>query len=148
MTNQSGGAVVVGVDGSESALDATRWAASEAVRRGAPLRLVAAVAWTTFRAIGLPGLGQEHQRQVTERVAEEHLAAAATAAGEAEPDVVVEREVCGGEAPVVLRRESERAALLVLGTRGLGGFTGPRRRAFFKMTTASSYRLACMSVLP
>ncbi len=33
-------AVVVGVDGSESALRAVRWAAHEAVRRGAPLRLV------------------------------------------------------------------------------------------------------------
>lgn len=33
-------AVVAGVDGSASALRAVRWAAHEAVRRGAPLRLV------------------------------------------------------------------------------------------------------------
>ncbi|MFC5952110.1 universal stress protein [Pseudonocardia lutea] len=36
-------AVVVGVDGSDPALAAVRWAAVEAARRGAPLRLVAAV---------------------------------------------------------------------------------------------------------
>ena len=35
--------VVAGVDGSESSLEAVRWAAREAGRRRAPLRVVAAV---------------------------------------------------------------------------------------------------------
>ena len=43
---QTGRPVVVGVDGSRSALEAVRWAAREADRRQAPLRLVAAVGWT------------------------------------------------------------------------------------------------------
>jgi nucleotide-binding universal stress UspA family protein len=42
-----GPAVVAGVDGSEPSLQAVRWAAREAGRRRAPLRLVAAVGWVT-----------------------------------------------------------------------------------------------------
>ncbi|GAA4682127.1 universal stress protein [Pseudonocardia yuanmonensis] len=124
MTNEPGGAVVAGVDGSGTALDATRWAAAEAVRRDTRLRLVAAVGWTTFRPPGLPALGQEYQRQAGARAAEEHLEAAAGAAREVAPGLEIEREVRGGEPQVVLRAEAERAALLVLGTRGRGGFTG------------------------
>ena len=41
----SGRAVVVGIDGSSSALQAVRWAAAEAARRKAPLRLVTAHRW-------------------------------------------------------------------------------------------------------
>ena len=39
--------VVVGVDGSGSAYRAVGWAAAEAARRGAELRLVRAFSWTT-----------------------------------------------------------------------------------------------------
>jgi len=122
MTDRWGEAVVVGVDGSESALAAVRWAAREASRRHAPLRLVAAVGWTSFRPIGVPALGQEYQRQQLERQAGEHLAEAAAIVGEAAAGVQVQQQVRGGEPPVVLRAESERAALVVLGTRGRGGF--------------------------
>ena len=44
-TARAGRAVVAGVDGSECALQAVRWAAVEATRRGGPLRLLAAYAW-------------------------------------------------------------------------------------------------------
>ncbi|GAA4677792.1 universal stress protein [Pseudonocardia yuanmonensis] len=124
MTSGHAGAVVVGVDGSDSALDATRWAAAEAARRGCGLRLVAAVAHTMFRPIGVPQLGQEYQRRVWERAADEHLTAAVAAAREAAPGIDVQHEVRDGEARRVLCAESERAALLVLGSRGRGGFTG------------------------
>ncbi|HXT46213.1 MAG TPA: universal stress protein [Pseudonocardiaceae bacterium] len=50
-------AVVVGVDGSQSALTAVRWAAREASRRRLPLRLVHAFSWPNTRHIGDPGLG-------------------------------------------------------------------------------------------
>ena len=45
--------VVVGVDGSDSALAAVRWAAVEADRRQAPLRVVTAFSWKPDR--GHPG---------------------------------------------------------------------------------------------
>lgn len=122
MSDRHGGAVVVGIDGSDSAREATRWAAAEAVRRGARLRLVAAVAWTSFRPIGVPALGQEYQREIVEREAGDTLSAATRVARDVAPDLQVEAEVRGGEPPVVLQEESERAALLVLGSRGRGGF--------------------------
>ncbi len=50
--------VVVGIDGSEEALRAVRWAVPEARRRRATLRLVTAFAWTDDRMVGWPGLGQ------------------------------------------------------------------------------------------
>lgn len=124
MTSDRGRPVVVGVDGSDSALEATRWAAAEAARRGCGLRLVAAVAHTMFRPIGVPQLGQEYQRQVWERAAEEHLAAAVAALQDVAAGVDVQQEVRAGEARMVLHSESERAALVVLGSRGRGGFTG------------------------
>ncbi|MCE3553147.1 universal stress protein [Pseudonocardia sp. RS11V-5] len=124
MRSDHAGSVVVGVDGSDSALDATRWAAAEAARRSCGLRLVAAVAHTMFRPIGVPQLGQEYQRRVWERAAEEHLAAAVDAVREVTPEAQVQHEVRGGEARMVLHAESEGAALVVLGSRGRGGFTG------------------------
>jgi nucleotide-binding universal stress UspA family protein len=116
--------VVVGVDGSASALEAVRWATGEAVRRGSPLRLVAAVEWTAFRPIGVPALGQDHLRDVLVRAAHDHLAAAVEQARATAPDLEVVDEVRGGAAPAVLETESDAAELLVLGTRGRGGFTG------------------------
>jgi diacylglycerol O-acyltransferase / wax synthase len=53
--------VVVGVDGSESALQAVRWAAQEAHRRRVPLRLVNAFGWTTGHHLGDPGLGTDYR---------------------------------------------------------------------------------------
>jgi nucleotide-binding universal stress UspA family protein len=52
--------VVVGVDGSESALQAVAWAAGEAHRRRVPLRLVSAFGWTAGHHLGDPGLGTDY----------------------------------------------------------------------------------------
>jgi len=43
--NGSVRAVLVGIDGSPAALTAVRWAAREAVRRRAPIRMVNAFGW-------------------------------------------------------------------------------------------------------
>jgi nucleotide-binding universal stress UspA family protein len=117
-------AVVVGVDGSDTALAAVRWAAVEADERGTPLRLVAAVPWRVYQPIGMPALGVEYQRQALTRGSEQHLQAAAEAARKAAPELVVTTEVRGGEAPAVLRDESATARLVVVGSRGRGGFAG------------------------
>jgi len=113
--------VVVGVDGSESALEASRWAAREAGRRGAGLRLVQAFGWPQTHHDGEVGRGQ---RAVLRRAANEQLAAAAAAAAEVAPGVVVETALVEGFPVAVLVAESRAAQLVVVGDRGLGGFTG------------------------
>jgi nucleotide-binding universal stress UspA family protein len=115
--------VVVGVDGSESALTAVRWGAREAVRRRLPLRLVHAFSWPNTRHFGDPGLGFDYQ-EVLLRAAHEQVSAAADAAAAAAPGVELEQQVEAGYPIPMLEAESRRAQLLVLGTRGLGGVTG------------------------
>jgi nucleotide-binding universal stress UspA family protein len=114
--------VVVGVDGSESALHAVRWAADEARRRRTGLRLVHAheipvgyppgfVDWHALH-VALAAQGRswlDQARQAVEDIAPGLVA-----------DVV---EVKAGAVPALLA-ESAHAALVVLGSRGLGGFTG------------------------
>ena len=124
MSITSGPAVVVGVDGSDSALDAVRWAAAEAARRGAALRLVAAVPWTVYAPIGVPPTGAEYQRRVLIDAAEHHLRIAANTARQSHPQIAVTTEVRDGEPATVLRDEATSSRMVVVGTRGLGGFTG------------------------
>jgi nucleotide-binding universal stress UspA family protein len=115
--------VVAGVDGSECGLQAVRWAALEASRRHLPLRLVIVYSWPAGGVVGNIGLGVD-PHTVLRDVALGHLAAAADVAAQVAPGVEVEQvEVVGFPVPV-LQGESTRAELVVLGDRGLGGFTG------------------------
>ncbi|MEU7817820.1 universal stress protein [Pseudonocardia sp. NPDC049154] len=119
----AGGPVVVGVDESDSARDAVRWAAAEAAHRGAPLRLVAAFAPIPAGHVGNPGLGTSYRRVMTEG-ARAVLTSAAELAAQVAPGVATEAELRTGFPVPVLLDESERAVLTVVGSRGLGGFTG------------------------
>ena len=58
MDTKVGLGVVVGVDGSDSALRAVRWAADEATRRREPLRLVTVFSWTEERRRRHAGAGR------------------------------------------------------------------------------------------
>jgi nucleotide-binding universal stress UspA family protein len=120
---QVGRPVVVGVDGSASALEAVRWAAGEAHRRRAPLRLVSAFVWTTAHHLGDPGLGTDYLTTLRQ-IARYELAAAAAAAADMKPHLAIEQEVVDGLPAPVLCAEAARAQMVVLGDRGLGGFTG------------------------
>jgi nucleotide-binding universal stress UspA family protein len=124
MGNERVGApVVAGVDGSECGLAAVRWAAAEAARRHRPLRLVAAHAWPAGGLVGDPGLGVD-PAAVLREVVLGHLDVAAGVAEQVAPDVAVQQVEVTGHAVPVLQVESARAELVVLGDRGLGGFTG------------------------
>ncbi|QJY48981.1 universal stress protein [Pseudonocardia broussonetiae] len=123
MSTQQARTVVVGIDGSDSALETARWAADEAARRRSRIRLVHAFGWTTELLVGHPGLG-EQRRDVLLDHARRHLAAAAAAAAERAPEVLVEQELVVGHPIAVLVAESRRAELLVIGDRGLGRIGG------------------------
>lgn len=115
--------VVAGVDGSDSGVQAVRWAAAEAVRRQVPLRLVAAFAWPSGGLVGDPGLGVD-PRAVLRNVVLGHLDVAARTAAQVAGDLEVERVDVTGFPEAVLEAESRRAELVVLGSRGMGGFVG------------------------
>lgn len=108
--------IVVGVDGSVAAQEALRWAAEEAERRGATLRLVHAFVWPLFRVpVGpsevAPGL----------RAAAEHLIAESVEmATKLAPEISIESAVVDGFPFPVLADESRQADLVVVGSRGLG----------------------------
>jgi len=119
-TTEAGRAVVAGVDGSGCALQAVRWAAVEATRRGGPLRLLAAYAWPKGDRDGDHMLGGQY-RAMLRAAARQHLAAAAREVALVAPGLEVEQVVSQGFPVAVLQAESAHADVLVLGGRGAGG---------------------------
>ncbi|MFI5615503.1 universal stress protein [Amycolatopsis sp. NPDC051903] len=114
--------IVVGVDGSSSATQAVRWAAREAARRSAPLRIVHVCTLVPVAVPHAVALGP--YQHVLEEQGGQWLEEAAAAAKETAPDVVVSTELSGGWAAEQLVGRSASSELVVLGSRGLGGFTG------------------------
>jgi len=116
--------VVVGVDGSGSAYRAVEWAAAEAVRRGAELRLVRAFSWTTSERPIRDGGRVAQYRDELLKFARSQVARAARIAADVRPEVETTTQVAVGAPIEVLGSEARRAQLLVLGDRGLGGLAG------------------------
>ncbi|WP_371525975.1 universal stress protein [Streptomyces sp. NBC_01283] len=110
--------VIAGIDGSPESLAAAGWAAREAQRRDTALRLVHAWAWSPHPSAAVPSTTS--QRQWAQRIlreARDHLVSLY-------PHLQVEEAQIPGAAPAVLLEASSQGALLVLGSRGLNGFTG------------------------
>ncbi|MFR9730066.1 universal stress protein [Saccharopolyspora sp. MS10] len=125
MSEHDRGPVVVGIDGSGTARGAVRWAAREAARRGTSLRIVYADVFALPVLPEIPGVPWPREHHAAVRVeVEKWLAEAAESAGAESPGVPVETESCPGTPPSVMIDESRRAGLVVVGDRGLGGFTG------------------------
>lgn len=115
--------VVVGVDGSDSALQAVSWGAAEAARRRIPLRLVIGFAWPAGTSEEHPHHGRAYRELLLGR-ARQHLAAAVVAAEQAQPDVQVEQQLIVGSPIAVLGAEARRAQLVVIGDRGMSRVAG------------------------
>ncbi|MET7479271.1 universal stress protein [Streptomyces sp. NPDC005648] len=110
--------VMAAVDGSAESLAAAEWAAREARRRGRPLRLVHAWNWHPRREDGeIATAAQRHLGRRTLRQAEDRVRAV-------EPAVDLDDTQVEGPATAALLNAAEEAELLVLGSRGLSGFTG------------------------
>ncbi|MFE0529262.1 universal stress protein [Micromonospora parva] len=114
--------VVVGVDGSPSSLAAAEHAARAAQLRSRPLLLVHGylhpfgygVPLNPYE-IGVPAPSEEAQKMMERTAAE---------LGERWPGLAVEaRQVAGGPGATLIE-ESRRAELVVVGSRGRGGFAG------------------------
>jgi nucleotide-binding universal stress UspA family protein len=117
------GTVVVGIDGSEGATRALEFAVAEARLRGAGVKAVAAwhVPGSAYQTGWAPySLDPSEFEQMAATALEQSLAAVAAS----ESDVSVTPILREGQAADVLVAESRQADLLVVGSRGLGGFKG------------------------
>jgi nucleotide-binding universal stress UspA family protein len=121
MNHSPGRPVVVGVDGSDAARLAVGWAADEAARRPAPLRLVAAFGWTERQAASY--LGPQDRAVLLEKSRRALSAAGATVA-ERQPDLPCSQDLRMGHPIGVLADEARRAQLLVVGERGMSRLEG------------------------
>lgn len=120
--------VVVGVDGSDRAETALRWATDVAARSGAPLVVVVAW-WSIVRDpwYGVIQADRDHATDLDQAVredAERTAAEAADLARDLAPGLVVTAHATAGSPAHVLKAAAERASLLVVGSRGHGGFAG------------------------
>ncbi|MEU4410933.1 universal stress protein [Streptosporangium sp. NPDC023963] len=114
------GLIVVGTDGSAPATAAVRWAAEDAARSGAALKIVhVREPWNAL--VLLSGTGEEND---SAEHAHRVLAAAAQRARDHTPDIKITTALATGAVVERLKSESERADVLVIGSRGVGGFAG------------------------
>ena len=116
--------VVVGYDGSEHSNIAVDWAAAEAVSRGLPLTLVAA---TTIPLEGMRFGGSVLSPDAIDDLLERLNVATEARAAEsraAHPGLDIRVKVALGSPASVLVEASANADLVVLGSRGMGGFRG------------------------
>jgi nucleotide-binding universal stress UspA family protein len=127
------GRIVVGVDGSQASKDALSWAVAEARLRGdsvvaihawTPPYPAASVAYPTAAAFpGAPVAPVDDDLADAMRKGAEELLA--QAASQAEPgDVPIEQRLVDGPAASALIEAAKGAELVVVGSRGHGGFTG------------------------
>lgn len=111
--------IVVGVDGSAESRSALRWAQRIAIAEHAAIDVVGAWAWPTV--MGIAGTPLDYspkldiEKELTEAVDEVY--------GADRPADLVVRAVQGGAAHVLV--DASRGALMVIvGSRGIGGFMG------------------------
>jgi nucleotide-binding universal stress UspA family protein len=115
--------IVVGIDGSDESKAAFRWALEEARLRKASVRAVHAWhdPYTLAPGYGLP---EDFEFPALQKAAQERLAATVDELVGENPDVTIEQLVLEGRPASILVEAAEDADLLVVGSRGHGGFAG------------------------
>ncbi len=112
--------IVVAVDGSEASLRAAEWAAAEAARRGAPLRIVSAPGLLPrVRSYQAPSTVANALRGIAARA----LAEAVDRVSEVTAGLLVETDLLDGPPAAAVSDSGAGARLLVVGSRGAGGFS-------------------------
>ncbi|MEU7872125.1 universal stress protein [Dactylosporangium sp. NPDC049140] len=117
--------VVVGVDGSESSLDAVAWAAADASRRARPLHILHAFLWpATYAPITAPMPVSAPHEESARQAGEQTLAAAEARARTVAPGIRITTATQVQSSAPALLEASRHAGVLVVGSRGHGGFAG------------------------
>lgn len=120
------GGIVVGIDGSTSSLDALQWALDEGELRGSPVHVV--MSWHMPPVAGMSTVILPPEVDIASAAQEELgaiLDALPVPEGGRSTASPLSSEVVQGAAAQQLLDASQDAALLVVGTRGHGGFAGP-----------------------
>ncbi|RAX48226.1 universal stress protein [Arthrobacter sp. AQ5-05] len=119
MSSTNGFQIVVGIDGSASSLSALKWAVTEARLRQARIRMV--TAWQ-YPATGLDVNGPTWDFVAFEqdaRTLQDEALKSVDSEGTS-----IDGEIRQGPSALVLLDASKDADLLIVGSRGRGGFTG------------------------
>jgi nucleotide-binding universal stress UspA family protein len=117
--------IVVGVDGSHGSRLALRWAIGEAALRGTDIEAVATWQSPTYAYTGVAVMPPIVELgDAASEALDQAIAAEVAGATGADADVVVRPVVVEGPAAAVLIERSREADLLVVGSRGYGGFRG------------------------
>lgn len=111
---KSSAPVVVGVDGSDAAINATQWAVDEAISRDVALRIVHVTRIEGDETAPADGFRLEVQ------YAESSLRAATAAVKATGKPVTVETQILWGSPDTALIDESRNAALICVGSVGIG----------------------------
>jgi nucleotide-binding universal stress UspA family protein len=117
--NEHQGRIVVGVDGSPASLDALEWAVGQASLTGAVVEAVTAWHFPTTAVGGYPIIADTNWHDNAQLIQD---LAVKEALGEEATSLV--RRVAQGHPVRVLLDAATDADLLVVGSRGHGGFTG------------------------
>jgi nucleotide-binding universal stress UspA family protein len=112
--------IVVAVDGSEGSMRAAEWAAREAVRRAAPLRIVSAPA--LLPRVPACRASSPAVANALRGLAARALAEAIDRVEEVAPGVLVDTDLLAGPPARAVAESGAGALLLVVGARGAGGF--------------------------
>lgn len=118
MNTTANAPILVGVDGSDASLDALRYAEKLSGALGLPLRVV--MTWDYAALIDLYPMPERHPDEEAAVL----LDAVIKDVFAEDPPTGLTAVVIGGPAPSVLIDESRRAEMLVVGSRGRGGFAG------------------------
>lgn len=112
--------IVIGYDGSPGSKDALRWAAAQAVLELAPLRIVEAF---ELVIVSRPSPGQVVPLEALRTARQKGLESVAESIRLQHPGLEVEAVLVSGGAVAAVLDEAEHAQLVVLGSRGLGGWS-------------------------
>ena len=111
---KSSAPVVVGVDGSDAAINAAKWAIDEAISRDVPLRIVHVTHIEGDEA------APEDAFRLDVQYAESSLRAATAAVEATGKPVKIETEILWGSPDTALIDESRNAAMICVGSVGIG----------------------------